>query len=513
MKRRHFFRTIGAAVSLPLVASGRGSATGESTSAQTPYEPLGTIDIPGAREATVHDDGDSAYVAVRDGFVSVDISDPENPTLLAERRGVESTDGSSMRGVYDLWAWNDRLIVPGPAQPLPASAQGFALFDISEPADPQKLAWYGTDHYIHNCYFEDGIIYLTGSGLPTNPLIMIDIADDNPTELGRWSLVDHESEWKNTALSGRVLHDVYVQNGVAYLPYWDSGTWVVDVSDPTDPTVRSRVGDYSLAELTEFSASEARREAFIPGGNAHYAQPDEEGEILAVGKEAWAATGPGTDGEQIGGPGGIDLWDISNKDSPEKFAHIEAPESYDNTQSGWFTTAHNVDIVGDRLYASWYYGGVTVHDISTPSEPERMVWWRDPTETCFWTAQSVTAGEAFLGSSIKLGPGFNAPNETTPGLYLFPDEAGKQADPPNLVAGPPAEPTETQTSTPEATATPTTTPTEEPSTAPTSTTVREQETTGADDDGPGFGIAGAVTGIGGLAYTLARHSDGSSSEE
>lgn len=525
MNRRQFLSVIGAGSSLSLLGSGAVSATPQSrTAAQeggatTPYEPLGTVDLHSAYEAAVHDDGDVAYVATGDGFASVDISDPENPTILAKRQNIEAPDGREMGVVYDLWPADDRLVVVGPAQPAPGFAQGFALFDISDPGEPEQVAWHSTEHYIHNSFFVDGTVYLTGSSLPTNPLVVVGVGDDDPEELGRWSVVNHEPDWRETALSGRVLHDVYVQDEIAYLPFWDAGTWIVDVSDPTDPTVRSRVGDFSVDELQAFSVSEARLEAFIPPGNAHYAQVDEEANILAVGKEAWAAQRSQTEAETIGGPGGIDLWDISDKDSPEQLTQIEAPESFDNTQSGWFTTAHNCDIVDERLYASWYFGGVTVHDISDPANPERILWWRDPHEASFWTAQSAVPGETFLASSSNLGSMFDTPNETSAALYLFPDEAGEQADPPDLTVGPADSVAQggTPTPTPEPTATPGPTPTPTPTAtatpSQTSTPTAGDPTADSDDEGPGFGVPGAIAGLGSLAFALARRYDGDSTDE
>jgi PGF-CTERM protein len=522
MNRRQFLRAIGGGSSLSLLGSGAVSATPQGSAVSqegTAYEPLGTVELHSAYEAAVHDDGDVAYVATGNGFASVDISDPENPTILADRQTIETPNGQEMRVVFDIWVADDRLVVPGPAQPAPGFAQGFALFDISDPAEPEQVAWHSTEHYIHNSFFVDGTVYLTGSSLPTNPLVIVDVEDDDPEELGRWSIVDDEPDWGETALSGRVLHDVYVQEKTAYLPYWDAGTWIVDVSDPTNPKVRSRVGDFSLDDLLELSVSEARREAFIPPGNAHYTQVDEDATVLAVGKEAWAARDPQNDEEMIGGPGGVDLWDISDKDSPERLSHIEPPESFDNTQSGWFTTAHNCDIVGDRLYASWYYGGVTVHDITDPANPERLIWWRNPREASFWTAQSAVAGETFLASSTNLGSMFDTPNETSDALYLFPDEAGEQADPPDLTVRPTdlLGTAETPTPTPEPTATPEPTPTSTPTATatptPTQTTTSTpgEAATDADDEGPGFGVPGAVAGLGSLALALSRRYNGDSS--
>lgn len=497
MNRRRFLGSVGGTIGLSLL--GPGAVSGSSLSQDEGYEPLGTVDVPGARDAAVHHDGEVAYVAAGDGFAAVDISDPAEPAVLAERRDIDTGTDEEFGVVWDVWPSGDRLVVVGPAQPARGVPHGFALFDISNPAEPEQVAWYDTDHYIHNSFFVDETVYLTGSSLRTNPLVIVDVSGDDPEEVSRWSIVDYESDWGEVNLANRVLHDVYVQDDVAYLPYWDAGTWLVDISEPTEPAVLSRVGDFTIDDLQELSVSEANLQSRIPPGNAHYAQVDEAADVLLVGKEAWEHPDPEADGDAlVGGPGGVDLWDITDPGSPEQLSHIDAPESFDNTRMGWFTTAHNCDIVGDRVYCSWYFGGVTVHDISDPGDPERLAWWRDPREASFWTAQVATPGETFIASSANLGNDFNVPNETSAALYVFPDEPGTQTDPPDLTEPPAATPTPTptQSPTPEE-ATPTPTPAENSTSSP------QDDAVDADDDGPGFGVAGAVGGLG-VLYALAR---------
>lgn len=438
MQRRTFLRTGVGLVGTGLVA-GKSAADGQSGEDQ-PFEPVGSVDVPGATEAVVHRDDEFVYVAVDDGFAVVDISDPESPSVVAQRREIETGTDAPFRQAWDLWTWENRLILGGPAQYSPGSAFGFALFDISDPEAPEQITFYRTDrssdgdpHYIHNTHFEDGIVYLTGSGIAEHPLVMIDVSDDDPVEVGRWSIVDDDPSLAEIPFQLRPIHDVYVQNGIAYLPYWDAGTWIVDVSDPGDPELLSRVGHYELDELKSFEASEARIETFVPPGNDHVTTVDEDGSVLAVGEEAWARA----DGDGLrGGAGGVVLYDVSEKTEPERLARIEAPESFGQTRDEWFTTAHNCDLRGNRLYTSWYFGGVKIHDVSDPGNPEELAWWRNPREASFWTTQS--AGDVVVGSSsnVSVKIGSDELNETAGALYVFPDRDGTQPDPPSLTERP-----------------------------------------------------------------------------
>jgi hypothetical protein len=516
MRRRNFLQTCGMAASVPVVGVGvsRGGRGNRVERTQSGYEPYGSVEVDGAKEAAVHHDGDVAYVAAADGFASVDISDPEEPTVMAEIRDFDTESemahsNAPLEVIFDAWPDGDRLVVAGPANQAPGAAHGFALFDISDPAEPKQVAWYATSYHIHNSFFEDGIVYLTGSGLRQKPVVMVDVSDDEPEEIGRWSVADYSQEWADVSITSRVLHDVYVQDGVAYLPYWDSGTWLLDVSDPANPEVLSRVGDYERAELAEFTQREALQQYLIPDGNAHYAQVNDDGTIMVTGKEAWARN---VNGDTIGGPGGFDLWDVSDKTAPEHLSHIEAPESFDQTTGGWFTTAHNADMVGDRLYTSWYFGGVKVYDVSDPANPEEIAWWRDPSETSFWTAQVANPGETFIASTANVQAVFDGYNPTGEALYTFPDRRGTQESPQDLT-DPSSDPGPTETdSTPTSTPTPTPTQSSTPTPTPVSVTQTQEQTatqtdtptSSGDGDGPGFAVGSALAGLGGLSYLLKR---------
>lgn len=241
-------------------------------------------------------------------------------------------------------------------------------------------------------------------------------------EAARWSPLDADEKWSDTHPFTRILHDVYVQGDYAYLAYWDAGTFVVDVSDPTDPSFVSRVGEYSYDELVELSNDRERLQSAYgeAPGNAHYVTVNEDATVMGVGAEGW--DDPSTDAR---GPGGIDLYDVSDVADPERKATIEPPEAADETRQGTWVTSHNFDIVGDRLYSSWYQAGVKIHDVSDPANPEQLAWWRKPDEAVFWTAQVAKPGEFFVASSYGV-------KGATPGLYTFPDRAGEQADPPSL---------------------------------------------------------------------------------
>jgi len=412
MRRRDVLRAGAGALALTTV----GSAAAHP---ESHFLPFGSVDIDGAKEAVVGPDGEVAYVAAGDGVATVDVSDTANPQLLAEiREPLADRSDEAVGQLWDCRVDGDRLIVVGPANPSVEATNGVLLYDVSDPAAPELLTFYPTEFPIHNAEFVDGRVYLTGNDGGSNPLVILDADGGELLQVGRWSPLQHDDGWASVVGSLRPLHDVQVRDGLAALAYWDIGTWLVDVSDPANPSYVARVGDYDLDDLTQLDTMQAGTERMIPEGNAHYCEFSDDGSLLGVGKEAWAVE---TEEETVGGPGGIDLFDISDPAAPERLAHIDAPDARadtNNTREGQFTTSHNFDIANGRLYSSWYFGGVQIHDLSDPSTPMRIAWWREPEEASFWTAQIARAGDCVVASSAE---------ETSPHLaeqgrlYTFPD--------------------------------------------------------------------------------------------
>ena len=488
MRRRRFLRSGTAVLTAGTVAGIAGGRTGSSSD----FGPLGEVELDGVKNLVMGEDREVAYVATTTGFATVDVSTPTDPRVLAERRNLLSdVENGPMRQIWDVKVDGDTLVVAGPANPIQGALNAFIVYDVSDPADPRQMAYQRTDHPIHNAFIDGDFVYLTGNGLRGNPLMVWDISEDEPTHVARWSLHQHDEEGEDIDSSLYMLHDVYVEDGYAYLAYWDAGSWILDVSDPASPEYVSHFGDHTLAELREIDPGDVTREVIEPPGNAHY--PTVHGDLYAIGKESWEVDSNTDDG----GPSGIDLWDVSDRTAPEKLSTIEATEVEDATfRSGVFTTAHNFEIVGDRLYSSWYQDGVKIHDVSDPAQPELLSHWRQPDEKSFWTAEGGRADEFFVGAN-------SATNASGPASVMtFPDEPGMQAD------MPPIEATPTPTPSNGGGSGPTPTPTEEQTPTPTAvngeTPTAEETPTDEDEITPGFGPLAAIGGLSLVAWRYLR---------
>ena len=455
MRRRTLLRAAAGTLSLSVVAR-RGAAQG--------YEPLGRVPIRGATEVVVADDGKTAFLATTTGFATADVSDPRNPTVLADRRNLLSgRENGPLRDIRDVKCDGDRLIVVGPANPADG-VNAMVLYDVSDPASPRRVAVHETDYAIHNAFLTDGYAYLSQYNQNTVGLAIVDVSNDDPRQVGEWSILD-EPGWGRVPRYLVPVHDVWVQDGIAYIAHWDAGTWLLDVLNPHNPAALTRVGGRPPKRLARLSEEAMGRALLTPPGNAHYVSVNDDASLLGVGVESWRAEGRG-------GPGGITLWDISSPKSPERLAHIAPPPSPNPTYGGVWTTAHNFDLASDRLYSSWYQGGVRAHDVSDPRAPRQLAGWRTSGKTSFWAAALAAPGEFFVASSWnqygQLPQSF---------LYTFPDRTASQ--------GPVVSQTRTitRTATPRPTATPTDS-TEGTSTATTGT------------EGPGFGSLAALAGLG-----------------
>jgi len=486
MRRRDVLRGALGAAALPLVSS---AVTADS---QDSYEPLGHVAIEATKEVVV--DGETAYAATTDGFATVDVSDPATPEVLSEASFLLSErENGPLRQIYDVKVDGDTLIVVGPANGSSQEIlQGMAVYDVSDPASPERTGFHETDFPIHNAYLDGDVAYLTANDQRNNPVVMVDVSA-TPEEVGRWSIVDHDDRWRTVNWFVRSNHDLYVQDGTLYIAHWDAGTWLVDVSDPANPEYVNHFGHYDVTDLQNLE------QPYVEGvevpGNSHYVTVNDDATLLGSGAEAWDVA----ETENQGGPGGIDLWDISDPQNPEKVAFVEPPETPDATQQGTWTTSHNFELRGDRLYTSWYRGGVKLFDVSDPTNPEELAWWRQPEQASFWTAQYLS-GDAFVTSN-RAGSG-----DYPSGVYTFPNRAGEQANPPSMA---PQTPTTTAggstTSGSDSTATTAAQSTTTSAVGDTTTEVPEGSDSGVGV--PGFGVVAGLSAASAAALAAWRRID------
>ncbi|MEX1182006.1 MAG: Ig-like domain-containing protein [Gemmatimonadota bacterium] len=251
-----------------------------------------------------------------------DITDPAAPVL---------TDSVKLdaRRINDVKIHPNNLIGVLTREGASTRRNGIVLLDLSTPAHPTILSEHtdGITGGVHNVWIvgEEDLIYAVHNG--TRDVRIIDIADPRaPREVGGWRIERED----------RSLHDVIVQDGYAYLSYWDDGLIMLDAGAGTH-------------------GGTARAPTFVsqfkyPEGNTHTAW--RHGRYLFVGDEIfppdWDASQP------IRASGYIHVLDYSDPENPVEVAKYEVPES----------GVHNFWAEDDILYIGNYQAGLRVLDIS-----------------------------------------------------------------------------------------------------------------------------------------------------
>ena len=244
-----------------------------------------------------------------------DVTDPEN---------VELTDSVvvNARVVNDVKVSDDASWAIITREGASTRRNGIVVLDLADPAHPTVMAEL-TDSMtagIHNVWIMGDVVYAVNDG--TNAMNIIDMSDPaNPRHAGRWELRPGELD--------KSLHDVWAEDGYAYLSYWDDGLVILDVGagthdgTPTEPAFVSSIS--------------------YPQGNTHVAW--RERDYVFLGDEI---------GTSDGMRGYIHVIDVADIDNPIEVAKYEVPEA----------GAHNVWIDDGTLYIAYYQGGLRVVDVS-----------------------------------------------------------------------------------------------------------------------------------------------------
>jgi len=268
------------------------------------------------------DGRDYAYVGtfMYDWMKVFDVTSPESPVLM------DSIQVDARR-INDVKIHHSNEIAVITREGASNRRNGIVILDLSNPAHPTILSEYTktVTGGVHNVWIEEDLVYACHNG--TNELHIIDISDrKNPKEVGRWGLNKED----------KTLHDVIVQNGYAYLSYWDDGIVILDVGSGTHGGTPT--GPIMVSQLS------------YPEGHTHVAWRD--GKYLFVGDEIfpdnWDA------GKPLDARGYIHILDVSDIEAPHEVARYEVPNA----------GAHNVWVEDGRLYVGYYQGGLRVVDIT-----------------------------------------------------------------------------------------------------------------------------------------------------
>lgn len=301
-------------------------------------------------EVWIHPNGKVAYLGTGSGgdrMYTIDISDPANPVV---------TDSilSNTRRVNDLMTTPDGRTLVFTREGASDRKNGIVIASLADPLHPRPIAEFteGMEAGVHSAfiYRQEPFgthVFATNDG--TGAIHVINIDDPSaPREVGRWRTDRPDA--------GRTLHDVDVQDGLAYLSYWNDGLVILDVGkgikggSPANPQLVAQV-KYDLNALYR-DVEAVGGPGFIRGTHTAWRHKD----YVFIADEVFPASPvEGAKDASAGRAyGRLQVVDISDLAAPRIVAHYE-PE---------FGGVHNVWVAGDTLYMGAYNAGFRAFDIS-----------------------------------------------------------------------------------------------------------------------------------------------------
>jgi hypothetical protein len=206
--------------------------------------------------------------------------------------------------------------------------------------------------------------YVYATDDATGSMRVIDFADPRqPREVARWEVPERNLAplGQGTEMTGgRMLHDVQVKDGLAYLAYWKHGLVILDVGagikggSPESPQLVSRfvynVADYYPPEM-------------IAGTHAVFRY----GNYVFVADEVFPPVVDLVTRVRIKTLGRVHVVDVSDLEHPVKVA------DYNVQDMG----SHNMWVADDVMYIGYYEGGLRAVDVGGELRGDLMAQGRE----------------------------------------------------------------------------------------------------------------------------------------
>ncbi len=301
-------------------------------------------------EVWVMPDGKHAFLGSGSGgdvLYAINISDPAAPVV---------TDSLVLntRRVNDVMSTPDGKFIVFTREGAADRKNGIVIASTEDPEHPKVIAEFteGVTSGVHSAfiYKQDKYgtnVFLTNDG--TGAMHVINIDDPyHPKEIAQWRTDRPDA--------GRTLHDIDVQDGLAYLSYWNDGLVILDVGNgmkggtPSNPVLVSQY-KYDLNAL--YAQVEAvGGPGFIRGTHTAWRHKN----YVFIADEVFPASGVkgAKDASAFRAYGRLQVLDVSDIAAPKSVAWYE-PE---------YGGVHNIWVAGDTLYMGAYNAGFRAFDVS-----------------------------------------------------------------------------------------------------------------------------------------------------
>tara|TARA_R110002072_G_scaffold100429_6_gene221241 strand:+ start:49312 stop:51309 length:1998 start_codon:yes stop_codon:yes gene_type:complete len=210
---------------------------------------------------------------------------------------------------------------------------GIVAFDVTNPRKPERITEFNDELTggVHNLFIDKGYAYALSAGRRYD---ILDIKNPRaPTRVGSYQIFE----------PGASIHDVWVEDGIAYSANWRYGLHLVDVGNgikggsPSNPV---KIGNYAY-----------------PSGWNHAVFPwrsKDTGKFYVIGGDEAFPHGLFTKDHPTYARGWIHFVDFTDLDNPQEVARYEVPEA----------GTHNLWMEDNLMYVAYYNGGLRVVDVS-----------------------------------------------------------------------------------------------------------------------------------------------------
>lgn len=266
-----------------------------------------------------------------------DVTDPANMSII-------DTVTVDARTVNDVKVSEDGRTAVITREGASDRKNGIVILDVSDPRNVEVISEYndGLTGGVHNAFIYEDHVFAVNNGRRYD---IIDISDPrNPQTVSRFEL----------DTPGHSIHDVWVENGIAYSSNWSDGVVAVDVgSTPAAQSPERHNTGVGSPENPVKLGSYA-----YPSGWNHAAFPfksESTGDFYVIAGDEAFPNGLSIDDKPTIPAGWIHFIKFEDGwDSPREVARYEVPEA----------GTHNMWVKGDTLYVSYYNAGLRVVDIS-----------------------------------------------------------------------------------------------------------------------------------------------------
>ena len=273
-----------------------------------------------------------------------DVTDPANMKII-------DTVTVDARTVNDVKISADGRVGVMTREGASDRKNGFVILDVSDPYNVTISAAYNDDMTggVHNAFIYENHIYAVNNGRKYD---IINI--DDPKKPFRVGVYELDSP-------GHSIHDVWIEDGIAYSSNWADGVHAVDIGGlKFDEKNRSQKQfNPLLAKAGQGSPSNPVHLADFKdiNGHNHAAFPfksQSTDKFYIVGGDEWFPWRYPGKPRPYQPRGGFHFYDFTDIENPKEEA------VYTITEAG----SHNHWIQGDTLIAAYYNGGLRVVDIS-----------------------------------------------------------------------------------------------------------------------------------------------------